>query len=133
MQQQIRNAPFGTPCNSYNTMPDGSLSTVFSGEVDITRWGTAVQAGVIRLVGKVQATRDGVCRIRFTSTVPPDGLEDAITAACKRAYDRTLERVHTGEEWLLRNRDGPDLEKGLAAYDKLLERLRLLWLAVEGE
>jgi hypothetical protein len=123
----------GALSQKYDTIPDGSLSTVFSGEVDIIRWGTAVQAGVIRLMGKVQATREGVCRICFAPTVPPDGLEDAITAACKQAYDRTLERVHTGEEWLLRNRDGPDLERGLAAYDKLLERLRLLWLAIEGE
>lgn len=123
----------GALLQDYCTIADGTLSTILIEPIGVTRWGVALKAGLIRLVGKVLALRTGECCINFTTDILPVKLEEAITAACWEAYRRTLERVHAGDMWLVRNRDTPDFAEGLEQYERLLERLRELWLAAGGD
>lgn len=130
MQDQRRNTLFGTPCKTDGIVSGDSLSTILSCQDDITRWATAWKAGVIRPVWPLLATPSGVCRLTFQTDIAPDELEGVITSACRKALDRTRERLCAGERWLARNRDSSGFDRAYDEYLHLLEQLRLYSLAV---
>lgn len=110
----------------------GDLYTItFDGEAAMKRWATAVQSGLVHLTSKIQAGRQsGRCRISFRCAMPLEWLEDAITAACKEQYNRTLERIHRGEAWLRENEGSPEYGRAYDLFLALYEGLRLQYLAV---
>lgn len=111
---------------------DGESYTVTAADgATIKRYGIAYRAGLIHLTDRVRAERStGACTIRFRCAMPLDWLQDAITAACKREYNKVLERIHRGTAWLEGHEDSPEYETHYARYLGLYEELRVLALAV---
>lgn len=103
----------------------------FCGEASLKRWGIAYRAGLIALQGKLLVNRQtSQCKISYRCAIPLEWLEEEITLACKREYDKLLVRIQNGTEWLRTHEDDPSYQRYYDGYLRLYEELRLLAAAV---
>lgn len=113
---------------------EGEQHTISFDSADVPtmkRWAVALEAGLIQLDGKIQASqKSGIVHLRYRCVLPGEWLQDAVTAATKQQYNAILERAQKAGEWLLSNPDDPRYERAYDAYLAMFEDLKQLYNAV---